>query len=204
MVLARSFLVWRICLTSFHAIAILSTIFRLYRRASTHRWWWDDTFACPALVADCIYLAALWDLPGLLYTPTTQTWALLLQTLPLTLLLCFVRVSLALSIARIFPSWQTTRRTIICVAIIIALAYSILAILLGISCGLPHVNIPIPRVALATICVDIISDSFLVAIPLTTLWNIKLPRDQRRLVLAGFSSGICTTAASVAGAIALL
>ncbi|KAF8886299.1 hypothetical protein BD779DRAFT_1530620 [Infundibulicybe gibba] len=200
MVLVQPFVIWRICLTSLHAIAILSTIFRLYRRASTHRWWWDDTFACPALIADCIHLAALWALPGLPHAPTTQTWALLLGTLPLPLLLCFVRISLALSIARIFPSWQATRRIIICLAIAITLAYGTIAILFGISCGLSHVNVHIQKVALAMICVNVISDSFLVAIPLTTLWNVKLPRNQRRLVLAGFSSGICTTVAGIAGA----
>ncbi|KAF8886295.1 hypothetical protein BD779DRAFT_625184 [Infundibulicybe gibba] len=204
MVLAQSFVVWRICLTSFHIIAVLSTVSRLYRRAFTHRWWWDDTFACPALMADCVYLGTLWALPGPSHAPTTQTWALLFKTIPFTFLLCFVRVSLALSIARIFPSRQATRRITICLAVAIALAYGTVATLLGVFYRLPHADISTQRITLATICIDVISDSFLVAIPLITLWNIKLPRNQRRLVLAGFSSGICTTATSVTGAVALL
>ncbi|KAF8868352.1 hypothetical protein BD779DRAFT_1598222 [Infundibulicybe gibba] len=53
-----------VCLTLFHAIAALSTIFRLYHRVSIRQWWWDDTSVCLALIADCIYLASLWVLPG--------------------------------------------------------------------------------------------------------------------------------------------
>ncbi|KAF8892168.1 hypothetical protein BD779DRAFT_96120 [Infundibulicybe gibba] len=58
---SQSILVGKICLTSSHIIALSSTIFRLYRRMYTHRWWWDDTTACLALISDCAYLASLWS-----------------------------------------------------------------------------------------------------------------------------------------------
>ncbi|KAF8886294.1 hypothetical protein BD779DRAFT_625132 [Infundibulicybe gibba] len=53
-------------------------------------------------------------------------------------------------------------------------------------------------------CVDVISDSFIVTIPLATFWNIKLLRNQRRLLFAGFSSGIWTTAVTIAGVVIML
>ncbi|KAF8886297.1 hypothetical protein BD779DRAFT_1801006 [Infundibulicybe gibba] len=193
-----------VCLTSFHAIAALSTIFRLHRRISTRRWWWDDTIACPALIIDCVYLSSLWVLPALPQVQPMRTWAMWFASLPFVFLLGFTRASLALSLARIFPPWQTTHRIIIYMTIGIALAYSALVIITGVYCGLPNEITSLKslhRIVLATMCVDIISDSFIIAIPLITLWNIKLPRNQRRLLLAGFSSGIGTTAISVAGAV---
>ncbi|KAF8892169.1 hypothetical protein BD779DRAFT_96121 [Infundibulicybe gibba] len=101
------------------------------------------------------------------------------------------------------------------IAIGFALIYGSLIIIMGVHCGIPHAIVWDPalgmvqcrsvnRVVFPVIGVDIMSDVFLVTIPLTTLWRLKLPRNQHRLVLAGFSSGIWTTAASVAATVIIL
>ena len=41
---------------SFHSVAILSTLFRLWYRWYTARMWWDDAWAALAFLADIAWL----------------------------------------------------------------------------------------------------------------------------------------------------
>ncbi|KAF8202442.1 hypothetical protein BJ912DRAFT_920802 [Pholiota molesta] len=58
--LGRSLLVWRACLTILHVLAILSAIYRLYRRTKTRQLWKDDYIAAFILLFDCVYFPSLW------------------------------------------------------------------------------------------------------------------------------------------------
>lgn len=49
-----------------------------------------------------------------------------------------------------------------------------------------------------------ISDGLLIAIPLRMLCRLKLPRNQKRLLLAGFAGSIWTTLAGVAFTVFML
>lgn len=48
------------------------------------------------------------------------------------------------------------------------------------------------------------SDVLLMAHPLYVLWGMKLPRNQKRLLQAGFAAGICTCVANIALAVFIL
>lgn len=51
---------------------------------------------------------------------------------------------------------------------------------------------------------DFVSDTLLVVLPLLLLWNVTLPRQQRRLILILFSASILTFAVSVVHAVFLI
>ncbi|EDR08954.1 uncharacterized protein LACBIDRAFT_296577 [Laccaria bicolor S238N-H82] len=52
---AQSVLAWKITLTIFQAIAISSTLYRLWRRYRIQRLWWDDYVVVIPLVMDIVY-----------------------------------------------------------------------------------------------------------------------------------------------------
>ncbi|EGO29462.1 hypothetical protein SERLADRAFT_365484 [Serpula lacrymans var. lacrymans S7.9] len=56
--------------------------------------------------------------------------------------------------------------------------------------------LPIP-VAIAELCTDMTADAILVALPLRLLWRVKLPQNQRIMILSIFSSSILTSVVSV-------
>ncbi|KAF8879469.1 hypothetical protein BD779DRAFT_1446876, partial [Infundibulicybe gibba] len=111
------------------------------------------------------------------------------------------KASLALAIARIFPP----RRTIRQFAMGMAWSFGLLGImiLLGmtISCGYdtswhdsPEVQCDLPKaMGLIAFCAGLISDTLLVVTPLRILWRMKLPDEQRRLILAGFAASVWTS-----------
>ncbi|KAG8216326.1 hypothetical protein J3R82DRAFT_6397 [Butyriboletus roseoflavus] len=61
------------------------------------------------------------------------------------------------------------------------------------------IRCPMPTwLALSEVCTDALSDAILVALPLRLLWRVKLPLDQRIMVLSVFSTSILVSAVSVA------
>ncbi|KAF8159376.1 hypothetical protein B0H34DRAFT_655506, partial [Crassisporium funariophilum] len=101
-------------LTFVHALAILSSIYRLYRRRKTRRIWWDDYVAMVAFAFDCFYFPTLWVrnvVPGV---PNHQavahnialTW---ITNISYAVIIWSTRVSLSLSIARVIPPHQSMR-----------------------------------------------------------------------------------------------
>lgn len=60
-------------ITTFHAIAVSLTLFRLYYRFSTHRWWYEDWFAFAGLLAEVDSVISVW-----IFTyPWTGAWELI-------------------------------------------------------------------------------------------------------------------------------
>lgn len=51
---------------------------------------------------------------------------------------------------------------------------------------------------------DIIADTYLITVPLHLLWNVRLPRSQRRLILAIFAASALSTFAGMVYAVLVL
>lgn len=51
---------------------------------------------------------------------------------------------------------------------------------------------------LTTIAANLLSDTLLVAIPLRKLWRVRLPKEQRRLILGAFAASATTSTATLA------
>ncbi|KAH9479329.1 hypothetical protein JR316_0007919 [Psilocybe cubensis] len=204
-----------VVLTVVHVIAITLTAFRVYYRAVTQRYWWDDFVATMALVGDCVYLSALWfeyAKPNSVLQEHKVLVARYWLGLMLFLLVEWMtRISLALAIARIFPPQQPTRRFAVGLALL-STAFC-LAILTeaAVICAHQPALVSGPEAAcqwpdsLRTLIVvaNISSDSLLIATPLYKLWRVRLPRKQRRLILCGFTASALTTSATVACAVFL-
>ncbi|KAF8879449.1 hypothetical protein BD779DRAFT_1395353, partial [Infundibulicybe gibba] len=119
------------------------------------------------------------------------------------------KASLALAIARIFPPGTTIRRFALGMAWSFGLVGIGLLLGMAISCGRdtswhdsPEVQCDIPNVLIAAaFCATLISDALLIFTPLRMLWWMKLPGEQRRLILAGFAASVWM---SVAGGICFI
>ncbi|PPQ68416.1 hypothetical protein CVT26_006088 [Gymnopilus dilepis] len=237
-----------VILTVLHTVAIGSTIFRVYHRARTRRLWWDDFIAAFSMLADTVYICVLWfayaSRGSLLQTHKSLLARYWLSSIffflviwcgalaspviswrrALRLKLRTARTSLALTIARIFPPKDPTRRfaiglallsTILCLVAIIQSA-TICSKRLTVSpapvCQWPTALRAVVTVGefsvsdfifnvLSHISASISCDALLVITPLYKLWRVRLPRNQRRLILICFTASTLTTLATVSCAI---
>jgi len=206
-------LAWKSCITILQAISIGSTIIRLGHRWCTKRMWWDDWIAIIPLLGNCLYVVIMWlDLGGgvdsgsfsLLFSPWFGTF--MFYTI-----VWVSRVSLALSIARIFPSRHNCRRFALGLTAFFLMIYIANILMSTFDCyklSSSWYNMPFQdciqnrKGALvgvyATVVLDLLADLLLVISPLTMLWKVKLPKQQRRLILVLFSSSMIPLLASVA------
>ncbi|KAF9473406.1 hypothetical protein BDN70DRAFT_997645 [Pholiota conissans] len=172
----RSLLVWRACLTIPHALAILSSIYRLYRRTKTRQLWRDDYFAALSLILECLYFPTLW-LPEDTRRRALVTTSWIAQVV-CPLLIWFTRVSLAFSIARAIPPNQPMRCISICFAWFCGVVGTVVAIGSVITCArkswdqtYPY-QCPMPVAsAIIRTCMDILSDVILIIIPFWAFWR---------------------------------
>ncbi|KAF8879483.1 hypothetical protein BD779DRAFT_1649423 [Infundibulicybe gibba] len=200
---------WRASMSVLHAFAIGSTIFRLSQRYTSQRLWYDDYTALFAVIADCIYFAMLqvWtrsEPNGTAFGRETTITFYWIGVVCFLLVSWSAKVSLALAIARIFPPGRTIRRF----ATGMAWSFGLLAVVnllgAGISCGRdtswhnsPQVQCDLPKVlVIPSLCANLISDALLILTPLRMLWRIKLPDEQRRLILAGFAASVWVSIAA--------
>ncbi|KAF8879464.1 hypothetical protein BD779DRAFT_1676374 [Infundibulicybe gibba] len=179
---------WRASMSVLHVLAISSTVFRLFQRSTSKRLWYDDYTALFSVIMDCVLFVALH-----------------VGTVCFLLVSWSAKVSLALAIARIFPPGRKVRRF----AVGMAWSFGLLGIaaLLGvtISCrrdtswhDSPDVQCAFPKVlVIPTFCAAQISDALLVFVPFRMLRRMKLPDEQRRLVLAGFAASTWTNITAV-------
>ncbi|KAF8875374.1 hypothetical protein BD779DRAFT_1412500, partial [Infundibulicybe gibba] len=193
-----------------HILAIGSTVFRLWQRYTSQRLWHDDYIALLAVITDCVFFVVLhvWTRR----TTITFYWIsavcfLLVSWCVVTAspsLLLSARVSLALAIARIFPPGRAIRRFTIGMAWAFGLLGTLNTLGIIISCGCntswhnsPQVQCDLPKaMSTAAFCANVISDALLVFTPLRMLWQVKLPDEQRRLILGGFAASIWTSVAA--------
>ncbi|KAF8956958.1 hypothetical protein BDZ97DRAFT_142368 [Flammula alnicola] len=203
--LARYFLIWRVCITLSHILAILSSLFRLYRRRKTRQLWWDDYFAMISLALDCLYFPTLWV--RVVNARDAQVATSWVAQIVFPLLIWCTRISLALSIARAIPPQQSMRVTSIRFAYLFGAIGVALTIEVGIACGrnnaswnqiFPYICPLSEGSAISRVSLDIFADASLIIIPFKAFWRqLRLPPITRRLIKACFAASILTAISCV-------
>ncbi|KAH7912883.1 hypothetical protein BJ138DRAFT_715638 [Hygrophoropsis aurantiaca] len=257
-----------ILITVFHALAAISTTFRLWFRYHIQRIWWEDIFAAVALCFDIVCLTGMWTLTAPLsrtgpgdgldtavmsrQSHVASYWLLIISY---TCVLWCARISIMFSIIRIVPPRPTqtntapaqsqlppksrplpppasapkllfslrqhlprlgmpslknairaltTRTLAFLLALMFALMWTLALATKIYACASDTawynamiIQCPIPAgVAVVEVCTDVVADLILVLLPLRLLWRVKLPANQRKLLLAIFSSSILISVVS--------
>ncbi|KAF8877350.1 hypothetical protein BD779DRAFT_1628977 [Infundibulicybe gibba] len=194
-----------------HVLAISSTVFRLSQRYTSQRLWYDDYIALFAVIVDCVFFVVLhiWTQsePNGTFDKEMAIACNWIGGVCSLLVPWSSRASLALAIARIFPPGRTIRRFAVGMAWSFGLQAMVILLGFAIQCGRdtswydsPEVQCDLPSVwGVITLCAILISDALLVFTPLRAFWRMKLPDEQRRLILAGFAASVWTSVAGGVG-----
>ncbi|PPQ91565.1 hypothetical protein CVT25_008602 [Psilocybe cyanescens] len=196
----------KVCVTMVQAVSITSMIIRLVHRWRIKRMWWDDWVTFVPLLVDCLYLSFMWK--------GTQGWHYHYGELCRLCRYCdqkldrnfrVSRVSLALSTARIFPAKHFYRRVALWISGIFLFLCIMNVMMVIFKCWQSsdqNTSQMLPCAQKGTsfkvITLDALAEVILVVTPLVMLRNIRLPKSERRLILALFSSSILSFLGSVA------
>ncbi|PPQ79201.1 hypothetical protein CVT25_002779 [Psilocybe cyanescens] len=203
-----------VCVTVVQVASITSTVIRLVHRWRTRRMWWDDWVTFVPLLVDCLYLSFMWKgaqgrsplLKGnIFFSP-------LLNSIFYLTVLWLSRVSLALSTARIFPSKHVYRRVALWISGIFLFLYVANVMMVIFKCwgstsqktsqiqlcAQKSTSVKVKVTTRLSFTLDALAEVILVVTPLVMLRNIRLPKGERRLILALFSSSILSFLGSVA------
>ncbi|KAF9227712.1 hypothetical protein BS17DRAFT_726138 [Gyrodon lividus] len=187
----------RTVVSTFHALSIAVTSFRLWYRWWKHQLWWEDAWAGIALGAEIVSLVVIWFIWG----PPGDAGRIIAYwhiITAFTVCLWSTRLSVLCSIIRLSPRGGTLRKAAITSAAVFGVMFSSLLCqkiyhcahdtwwysLERISCNLGA------EIAASQLATDAISDVALVILPVQLMREVNIPRDQRIIVLAVFSSSI--------------
>jgi hypothetical protein len=197
--------------TVVHTCTVVLTSWRLWYKIIQKCWWWEDVWAAIALAAIIISEVSVWIFSGTPMDsrpwdgPIIASWLLMIN---FTIGLWSSRLSMICLIVRL--SSPTKIRTVACWA---AVAFGAIAIALlvykcwfcarhhdwdeiaPLSCSLA------PSVGITQVIADFLSDMTLVVLPAQMLHRVKLPRNQRILILSVFSGSLITTLLSIVHAV---
>ncbi|KAF8157967.1 hypothetical protein B0H34DRAFT_797398 [Crassisporium funariophilum] len=183
------------------------TVFRISHRFRKGQMWFDDWIVVLPFAFDATYLANSWLS---FYSPPSVVRYKVMPSFFFAIFLhfsviWFSRISLSLSLARIFPPGHRARLLSFFLSALFLVFYLLTVILTTALCqggGLPWYNINgrncltdskgVAYSGIVSITADFLADSLLVLCPCMMLWRIRLPTNQRRLVLALFSASILT------------
>ncbi|KAG9311896.1 hypothetical protein JVU11DRAFT_8157 [Chiua virens] len=204
--------------TIFHVTALTSTSFRLWFRHHTRRLWWDDFWAVLALLGDVVCMVTMWTgvapfdnpyitfealstLPQSRRAHIVSFW---LSMLTYTCSIWFARISIVCSVVRIVPPSRCVSITAFGAGAIFVCLWGFMFTSKSAVCGVDttwyHATptaCPIPYwVAISEVCTDAFSDIILVALPLRLLWRVKLPSNQKIMLLSVFSTSILVSVVS--------
>ncbi|KAF9008394.1 hypothetical protein BDQ17DRAFT_146494 [Cyathus striatus] len=206
MIPEQNYVAWKVSLTILHLIAICTSVIRVWQRKHTNGMWWDDHLALIPAVMTVIQIVIIWLFFDPNLTNVKMQIALYwLLSFSWFTLIWMCRISLALSIARIFPAWATPRRYSLGLAVCFGIAYfGILSWQATLHCvddGAPNplrsCSVDRQNFIMFSVISDVLADIFLIASPFYMLWRIRLPKSQRRLVLTLFSASALTLASAI-------
>ncbi|KIJ15183.1 hypothetical protein PAXINDRAFT_169330 [Paxillus involutus ATCC 200175] len=207
-----------IMVTVFHALAVILTSFRLWFRYHIRRLWWDDFWAALALICDFVCMVVGWLLTAPLDNPymsivslplpadsrSTHIITFWLNLLFYTCAIWFARLSIVFSVVRIVPPSRKVFLAAMGTGAIFVLMWGYMLAAKTVVCSMDKswynfvfIQCPIPEwVAISEVGTDAISDLMLVALPLCLLWRVKLPSDQKIMILCVSSSSILVSVVS--------
>ncbi|KAG2157508.1 hypothetical protein DEU56DRAFT_897090 [Suillus clintonianus] len=201
----------RVSVTMVHMCTIVVTSWRLWYKIIQRRWWWEDVWAATALAAIIASVVSVWIFSGTPVDskprdgPIIAYWLIMIN---FTIGLWASRLSMICSIVRLSPP---TRIRIVACCVAATFAAIAIALLIHkcwfcarnhdweeiapLSCSLAS------SVGIAQVITDFLSDITLVVLPAQILHQVKLPRNQRILILSVFSGSLVTTSLSIAHAV---
>ncbi|KIJ64125.1 hypothetical protein HYDPIDRAFT_112665 [Hydnomerulius pinastri MD-312] len=189
--------------STLQGIALLLTIFRLWFRFNIRRLWWEDVWTFVALCSCVGGLIGQWFFYKRPYPSTANYVGMLFYAFAFTVTVWAVRMSLLCSILRVVYSSQRLRRRTLAVALLFVLmGAGLIAQKVYICMHDRFCQVTTPMIAYE-LTTDVVSDAFLVSMPLRLLWNIKLPKRQRRMILLNFSSVIILTLWAIVHAVCM-
>lgn len=207
-----------IIVTVFNVFAIFLTAFRLGFRFYIRRLWWDDFWAALTSCCALVCIVATWTLSSPLDDPyiptstlglapqsrTTHIISWWLAVLSYTCAVWFARLSIISSFIRIVPPSHSHTAALAAASLFVVMwLFMMLAKVTPCAMEkswyyLPFIQCPIPEwVAISEVITDSLADIILVCLPLRLLWRLRVPSDQRAMILAVFSSSILTSIVSV-------
>ncbi|KAG2048759.1 hypothetical protein BDR06DRAFT_1070993, partial [Suillus hirtellus] len=183
-------------------LGLVLTVFRLAYRIWLGRFWVEDAWAGVAFLCGVAAFTSCWT-----YTKAGKRSPLVhIAYSLLNFYLQAVRQSILFSIVRIVYATQHLRRLMFCLA----------GLFLGFWAGLVaqkawhyghntswyHTtgrvhNLMTRPMIIFELITDCLSDAILIILPLRLLWSLRLPKRQKRMILAIFSSSIIVTIISI-------
>ncbi|KAH7911402.1 hypothetical protein BJ138DRAFT_1150676 [Hygrophoropsis aurantiaca] len=192
--------------TVLESLGISLTVFRLYYRIRIRRFWWEDAWALLGLLCTLAGMVSGWvhvcTISTSIHISIMTFW---IYTFAFTCVVWSVRMSIILSITRMVYPNNHLRYLSFGVTALFATLFSGLIIQKGYYCGISldwytssSLSCHLPRpMAIFELVSDVISDIILVSFPLRLLWRVKLPKRQRRMFLAVFSSSLVMSMVSM-------
>ncbi|KAG1748951.1 uncharacterized protein EDB91DRAFT_824889 [Suillus paluster] len=188
------------------AIGLVLTVFRLTYRVWLRRFWVEDAWAVVAFLCGIAMLTSSWTyVTGDNEDEIISFW---IYSFSYPSVVWAVRESILFSIVRIVYATQHLRRLILGLGVLFLCLWAGLVAQRAwqyghntswyntATTGKVHAYMSRPAVTFELI-VDCLSDAILIVLPLRLLWSLKLPKRQRRMILAIFSSGIVVTIVSI-------
>ncbi|KAF9237772.1 hypothetical protein BU15DRAFT_75765 [Melanogaster broomeanus] len=205
--------------TVFHALAVVLTSFRLWFRYHMRRLWWDDFWAALALISDIPCIPLMWLITAPLTNPylpevpfgippepqSVHVISFWISLLSYTCSIWFARLSIVVSIVRIVPPNRSVQLAVYITSAMFVLMWGFMLAAKSVVCSMDKswyyddivIQCPMSEwMAISEVCTDSVSDVALVALPLYLLRRLKLPSNQRIMILSVFSTSILVTVVS--------
>jgi len=192
--------------TPLHVLAVGCTVFRVWHRYHKRQLWWDDYWAALALLFDLAYawtpfLRFDTDDLGLHLSKSAEIGSFWLSAMMSPLVTWSARISIGMSIARIMPPQTRTRYLLYAMNGMFGLMCVGQMLQKIVKCTRDtswHNNDDVRchlgnAAGVLSLCTDLTADTCLVAVPLRTLWRVRLPKPQRRLILLTFASSVLSS-----------
>ncbi|PPQ71455.1 hypothetical protein CVT24_011967 [Panaeolus cyanescens] len=208
---AQSLLAWQICLTVFHSIAIGFIIARLVHRWRTRKLWWDDYIILLPFVTDIAYLSVNWTIYSESNQQSDGPYRNFIYSLWFSKFMFFTivwtsRISLAISLARIFKVGHACRRFAFGLVMGFVSIYISLVLVTTLTCRLGPTWYKSRKCAevsgrplglVLSVAFDFLSDAIFLVSPLVILNRANLTPKQRATILCLFSTSIFTLLTSI-------
>ncbi|KAG2157594.1 uncharacterized protein EDB93DRAFT_1078558, partial [Suillus bovinus] len=190
--------------TTLLVLGVVLTIFRLAYRIWLRRFGFEDAWAGVALLCGIAVLISTW-----IYVEAVGEEEIIsfwIYSISFPSVVWAVRQSILFSILRIVYTTQYIRRIILGLAVLFLglwvglIAQKVFQYRHNISCyqatGKAHALMTRPM-HVFELLTDCLSDTILIILPLRLLWSLKLPKRQKRMIFAIFSSNVIVTIISI-------
>ncbi|TFK36605.1 hypothetical protein BDQ12DRAFT_686710 [Crucibulum laeve] len=195
---------------TFHGLAIICTIFRLGHRWRRQRLWWDDFWAFISLISLIPMLLVFILMPYIANLKNLAMWNAWRMTsiILFTTVLWASRLTVAVTIVRLQPK-GSLRRYSKAASVVFILIWLGMVLQKIFMCGdVGHTPVgycPVPRTnGITELATDILADLWLIGGPAYMLLQMRLPRNDNRLLFVIFACGILTTVASIVHSVYIL